>query len=168
MFSKLDASSGYWQISLHPESSRLTTFITPSGRFCFHQLPFGITSAPKIFQKRMANLLKDQEGVAAIQDNIIVFGRSVAEHDARLQQVFATIEKSGLKLNEKKCEIRKPKICYFGNVVSEEGMSPVPDKVKAIQDLPASQRTRIASSSGNDQLPWKIPTKPIACGQSNE
>ena len=137
VFSKLDASSGYWQIPLHPESSRFTTFITPSGRFFFRRLPFGITSAPEIFQKRMANLLKDQEGVAAIQDDIIVFGRSVAEHDARLQQVFATIEKSGLKLNEKKCEIRKPKICYFGNVVSEEGMSPDPDKVKAIQDLPA-------------------------------
>ena len=137
VFSKLDASSGYWQIPLHLESSRLTTFITPSGRFCFRRLPFGITSAPEIFRKRMANLLKDQEGVAAIQDDIIVFGRSVAEHDARLQQVFATIDKSGLKLNEKKCEIRKPKICYFRNVVSEEGMSPDPDKVKAIQDLPA-------------------------------
>lgn len=85
----------------------------------------------------MAKLLKDQEGVAAIQDDIIVFGRSVAEHDARLQQVFATIEKSGLKLNEKKCEIRKPKTCYFGKVVSEDGMSPDPDKIKAIQDLPA-------------------------------
>ena len=120
VFSKLDASSGYWQISLHPESSRLTTFITPSGRFCFHQLPFGITSAPKIFQKRMANLLKDQEGVAAIQDDIIVFGSSVAEHDARLQQVFAIIEKSGMKLNEKKWEIRKPKICYFGNMVQSK------------------------------------------------
>ncbi|XP_074629572.1 uncharacterized protein LOC141887195 [Acropora palmata] len=85
----------------------------------------------------MANLLKDQEGVAAIQDDIIVFGRSVAEHDARLQEVFATIEKCGLKLNEKKREIRKPKICYFGNTVGEEGMSPDPDKVQAIQDLPA-------------------------------
>ena len=137
VFSKLDASSGYWQIPLHPKSSRLTTFITSSGRFCFRRLPFGITSAPEIFQKRMANLLKDQEGVAAIQDDTIVFGRSVAEHDARLQQVFATIEKSGLKLNEKKCEIQKPKICCFGNVISEEGMSPDPDKVKAIQDLPA-------------------------------
>ena len=80
----------------------------------------------------MNNLLKGQEGVAAIQDDIIVFGRSVTEHDARLQQVFETIEKSGLKLNEKKCEIRKPKICYLGNVFSEEGMSPDPDKVKAI------------------------------------
>ena len=94
VFSKLDASSGYWQIHLHPESSRLTTFITPNGRFCFRRLPFGITSAPEIFQKRMINLLNDQEGEAAIQDDIIVFGRSVAEHDARLQQVFETIEKS--------------------------------------------------------------------------
>ena len=41
-----NASSGYWQIPLHPESSRLTTFITPNGRFCFRRLPFGITSAP--------------------------------------------------------------------------------------------------------------------------
>ena len=76
----------------------------------------------------MTNLLKDHEGVAAIQDDIIVFGRSVAEYDARLQQVFPTIGKSGLKFNDKKCEIRKPKICYFGNVVNEEGMSPDTDK----------------------------------------
>lgn len=75
--------------------------------------------------------------MAAIQNGIIIFGRSVAEHDVRLQQVFQTIEKSGLKLNEKKCEIGKPKIFYFGNVVNKEGMSPDPDKVKAIQELSA-------------------------------
>ena len=85
----------------------------------------------------MTNLLNDQEGVAAIQDDIIVYGRTVEEHDARLQKVFVTIAKSGLKLNEKKCEIRKPKICYFGNVISKEGVSPDPDKVRAIQELPA-------------------------------
>ena len=38
------------------------------------------------------NLLKDQEGMAAIQDDIIVFGRSVAEHDTGLQHVFEAIE----------------------------------------------------------------------------
>ena len=142
VFSKLDASSGYWQIPLHPESSRLTTFIIPSGRFCFRRLPFGITSAPEIFQKRMTNLLKDQEGVAAIQDDIIVYRRTVAEHDAVLQRVFETIAKSGLKLNEKKCEICKPKICYFGSVISEEGVSPDPEKAKAIQELPAPQNVQ--------------------------
>ena len=135
VFSKLDASSGYWQIPLHPDSTKLTTFITPMGRFCFRRLPFRITSAPEIFQHRMTSLLKDQEGTAAIQDDIIVYGRSVAEHDKRLQEVFEIIAKSGLKLNEKKCEIRKPKICYFGSVISEQGVSPDPEKVRAIQEL---------------------------------
>ena len=43
-FSKLDANSGFWQIGLSAESARLTTFITPFGRFCFNRLPFGISS----------------------------------------------------------------------------------------------------------------------------
>jgi len=90
----------------------------------------------------MTNLLKDQESVAAIQDDIIVYRRTVAEIDAVLQRVFETIAKSGLKLNEKKCEIRKPKICYFGSVISEEGVSPDPEKAKAIQELPAPQNVQ--------------------------
>jgi len=49
-FSALDASSGFLQIPLDPSSARLTTFITPFGRYCFNRLPFGITSAPEIFQ----------------------------------------------------------------------------------------------------------------------
>ena len=52
-FSKLDANSGFWQIQLAPESSKLTTFITPFGRFAFNRLPFGITSAPEYFQHKM-------------------------------------------------------------------------------------------------------------------
>eukprot|EP00731_Ephydatia_muelleri_P009037 Em0004g1375a len=57
VFSKLDANSGFWQIKLSESSSPLTTFITPFGRFCFQRLPFGITSAPEIFQKRMSEIL---------------------------------------------------------------------------------------------------------------
>ena len=61
-FSKLDASSGFWQIPLHPDSVKLTTFITPMGRFCFKGVPFGITCAPEIFQYHMTDLLKNEEG----------------------------------------------------------------------------------------------------------
>ena len=61
-FSKLDASSGFWQISLHPESAKLTTFITPMGRFCFERVPFGITCALEIFQCQMTDSLKNEEG----------------------------------------------------------------------------------------------------------
>ena len=51
VFSKLDANSSFWQIPLSRDSALLTTFITPFGRFCFHRLPFGITSAPEHFQR---------------------------------------------------------------------------------------------------------------------
>ena len=58
-FLLLDAASGFWQIPLDPECAKLTTFITPFGRFFFNRLPFGITSASEIFQREMTELLKD-------------------------------------------------------------------------------------------------------------
>jgi len=61
--SKLDANSELWQIPLTESSRLLTTFITPSGRYCFNKLPFGIASAPKHFQKRMSAILSGLNGV---------------------------------------------------------------------------------------------------------
>ena len=43
-FTKLDANSGFWQIKLSEGSKKLTTFITPWGRYCFNVLPYGISS----------------------------------------------------------------------------------------------------------------------------
>ena len=71
-FTKLDANSRFWQIPLTPESSRLTTFITPFGLFCFTRLPFRITSAPEHFQCQMAQILQDMEGVVCHMDDILV------------------------------------------------------------------------------------------------
>ena len=61
IFSKLDANSGFWQIPLADSSRHLTTFITPYGRNCFNKMPFGISSAPEHFQKRMSEIFEGQE-----------------------------------------------------------------------------------------------------------
>jgi len=49
-FTKLNANSGFWKLPLDEESNLLTTFVTPFGCYCFNRLPFGICSAPEIFQ----------------------------------------------------------------------------------------------------------------------
>ena len=66
VFSKLDANSGFWQVPLDPLSELLTTFITPFGRFCFHRLPFGISSAPEIFQRLMSQMLAGLPGTVCM------------------------------------------------------------------------------------------------------
>lgn len=86
MFSKLDANSGFWQIGLSPESAKLTTFLTSFGRFCFNRLPFGITSAPEYFQKRISQVLEETEGSLCQMDDILVFGKTDAELDENLEE----------------------------------------------------------------------------------
>ena len=71
-FTKLDANSGFWQVPLSKDSAYLTTFITPYGRFCFNRLPFGISSAPELFQRRMSIALNDLEGVTCLMDDILI------------------------------------------------------------------------------------------------
>ena len=104
IFTKLDANSGFWQISLTPESSRLITFIIPFGRFCFSRLPFGITSAPEYFQCQIAEILQDMEGVICHMDDILVQARTYEEHRQRLQKILLCLQESGLTLNAEKCQ----------------------------------------------------------------
>ena len=91
VFSKIDANSGFWQIPLSNESALLTTFITPFGRFCYNRLPFGITSAPELFQKRMSETLNGLPGTLCLMDDILVYGKTQAEHDQRLRKVLERV-----------------------------------------------------------------------------
>ena len=72
-FVKLDASNGYWQIKIETESSKLLTFATPFGRFCFKRLPYGILSASEIFQANISEIIEGLEGAINSQDDIIVW-----------------------------------------------------------------------------------------------
>ena len=93
LFSKLDANNGFWQVPLTEESRRLTTFITPNGRFCFNKLPFGICSAPEHFQRVMSRILSGLEGLVCLIDDTLVFGHTKEEHDRRLTAVLIPVWK---------------------------------------------------------------------------
>ncbi|XP_057191716.1 uncharacterized protein K02A2.6-like isoform X1 [Triplophysa rosa] len=135
IFSVLDANHGFWQIQLDEESSKLCTFNTPFGRYRFKRLPFGVSSAPEVFQKCIAQRLEDLEGVVNIMDDILVWGENVEQHDARLRRLLERVRSINLKLNREKCKIRMDEIKYIGHVLSGEGLKPDPDKIKAIVEM---------------------------------
>ncbi|GFO19765.1 Pol protein [Plakobranchus ocellatus] len=88
IFTKLDARSGFWQMPLDQQSRLLTTFLTPFGRFCMNRLPFGISSAPEIFQRRMSEILRDIDGVICHMDDILIHASNQNTHDERVRTVL--------------------------------------------------------------------------------
>ena len=142
VFSVLDATSGYWQVKLDEASSKLCTFNTPYGRHHFTRLPFGIKSAPKVFQHRMSELFEDVEGMKAIVDDLLIWGKDNDKHDARLEQVLNRACEVNLKFNAKKCRIRQEEVLYVGHVLSKEGLNPDPEKICAVQEMQPPQNTK--------------------------
>lgn len=135
VFSKLDAVTGFHQLELDSESSKLTCFMTPLGRFRYKRLCFGISSAPEIFQREMSKVLEGVEGVVVLMDDILCYGQDMQSHDRALQTALQRIRESGLKLNKDKCIFRQSSVVYFGHSVSEKGIQPDPHRIKAIREL---------------------------------
>jgi len=139
VFSKLDANSGFWQLPLDKESRLLTTFITPYGRYCFNRVPFGICSAPEVFQRTMSEILQGLDGVICHIDDTLVHGKNQEEHDIRLRAVLKRLEEEGVTLNEK-CEFSKHSIKFLGHIIDEHGIRPDPTKTEAIRNFPVPEK----------------------------
>ena len=141
-FSIFDALDGFTQVELDEESSYYTTMHTPWGRYRWVRLPYGVSSAPEEFQRRIHEALDGLRGVHCIADDILVVGqgntREAAneEHD---QNVLALMVRSGerhLKLNARKIQYKLQKISFMGSILDEEGIRPDPSMVAAITNMP--------------------------------
>ena len=132
---ELCVSASTWRIPIDEDSQLLTTFITSFGRYAFCTLPFGISSAPEIFQHKMSTLAEGLDGIEVIMDDILIHGRNKEEYDARPSAVLRIINDSGLKLNPKKCVFRKTELTYFSHLIWGDGIKPDPETVEALLEL---------------------------------
>ena len=114
VFTKLDMSQAYQQIELDEASKQFTVINTHKGLFTYNRLPFGISSAPAIFQRVMESLLQDIPNVAVYIDDILVAGKSHTEHIHTLERVFACLYEAGLRLKREKCSFYTPSVEYLG------------------------------------------------------
>lgn len=135
VFSKADLSSGYWHVHLDEASSYLTTFQTCHGRYRWLRLPFGTSVSAEIFQKKVLEALDGLPGIICIADDVIVHGRDTEEHDAHLRAFLQRCMEVGIKLNKDKLELHKSELTFMGHRVTQDGLQPDPEKVKAISDM---------------------------------
>ena len=131
-FTNLDLSHAYLQVPLDDESRQYVTINTHKGVFEYTRLPFGVASAPAIFQLVMENLLQGIGRVCVYIDDILVTGATEKDHLHNLTQVLQRLHKAGMRLKKDKCAFMLPSVSYLGHVISEEGLHTAESKVQAV------------------------------------
>ena len=136
-FSVLDATSGYWSLKLEDKSSYLTTFNTPCGRYRYLRVPFGLNCSQDDFQRKIDKTFEGMTGVTAIVDDILVFGKTRAEHDQNLRKVLTRAPEQGIKLNADNVKIGVTEVRYFGNILTQKCLKIDDKKLSAIRQIDA-------------------------------
>ena len=147
-FTKLDISQAYQQLLLQDESKQYTTINTHKGLYQYNRLPFGVSSAPGIFQRTMENLLHGIPCVIVRVDDILVGGKDDVDHFSNLDAVLTTIFAAGLRLKKSSCEFMVAQVTYCGYRISGSRTEPVKDKVEAIQKAPEQNVSQLRSFLG--------------------
>ena len=132
-FTKLDMSNAYLQLPLGPACKQYVTINTQKGLFQYNRLPFGVASAPAIFQRYMDTLLQGMRGVSVYLDDILIAGDSIDDNLQNLEAVLQKLNDAGLRLNRSKCFFCHPSLEYLGHIISEHGIQPTSEKVSAIK-----------------------------------
>lgn len=135
-FSRLDVKTGYHQVKLSKESQKLTTIITPFGRFMYTRLAFGIYCSGDHFVWEFTNLLYGIPNVIINVDDVCVYAKSLKEHNKILRMVCKRINDAGITLNKAKCVRGSKRIEFAGHIISEAGIDVHLDRVLAIAEFP--------------------------------
>ncbi|EYB86191.1 hypothetical protein Y032_0283g1305 [Ancylostoma ceylanicum] len=103
MFSQIDFSDAYLQVELTDEAKEVVVVNTHKGLYRYKRLPFGIKTAPGIFQSIMNKMISGLDGVAAYLDDILVVGKTPEEHKRNLFALFERIAEYGSRVELEKC-----------------------------------------------------------------
>ncbi|RLJ22797.1 hypothetical protein DJ031_00255, partial [bacterium endosymbiont of Escarpia laminata] len=136
-YTRLDMRHAYEQIELHPDSRKYVTINTPRGLFTYKRLPYGVSSAPGIYQRVMDSLLKGIKNTMVYLDDILVTGKDDEEHLQALDQVMRRLVDAGFCLKKTKCLFMNKEVEYLGHRIDAKGIHPSGNALEAVRDAPA-------------------------------
>jgi hypothetical protein len=138
ILSKIDLTSGYWQIEMGIMSIPKTAFNTRMGKYEFLAMPFGLTNAPATFQRIMNDAMRDfvHRFVVVYLDDIVIYSHSEKEHEDHLRQVLEKLREVDLFARPSKCIFGVKELEFCGHVVGKGTCKPSPTKIKIILEWP--------------------------------
>ena len=122
-------------MELDGESAPLTSYSTPFGWYFFKRMPFVITSAAEVLQKKTFQVFGDIPHVSIIADDILIATKTEGEHDVVLRKVLKKAIDNGVKFKLSKTQLKKSRVSYYGVSVGADGLKPDPVKMQAIIDM---------------------------------
>ena len=136
-FSTLDLTQGYYQMSLDERDQMKSAFTTKSGQYCFMRMPFGMTNSPCSFQRALNGVMRSVNWKKCVifMDDILVFGKTIRDHNENLESVLKVLKDSNLKVMPAKCGFLKKEIHFLGHVISSEGVKTDPRKTEAMKTM---------------------------------
>jgi len=134
-YTTLDLSHAYNQLLLNEDSRKYVTINTPKGLYRYTRLPFGIASAPAIFQRTMDSILQGVEGVACYIDDIIITGKTDEEHLEHLEEVLRRLLRHGVHVKQAKCDSYSPVWTSLGTVWTLKVFTPQRTSYKLLSKL---------------------------------
>jgi hypothetical protein len=144
VFSSLDAARGYHQIPIDKEHRWKIAFITHRGLFEYNTMPFGLKTAPAVFQWFMDGILGKLRWTAALCyiDDVVIFSDTVNDHVKHLTHVMSAAIAAGLKFYPTKCHFGYASLKLLGRRISTEGLEVLQDKLAAVRQLKPPRNLR--------------------------
>jgi len=137
-FSTLDLKSGYHQITLAERDREKTAFAVNGGKYEFCRLPFGLKNAASIFHRTIDDILREQIGKSCYVyvDDVIVFSKDEDSHVKHVEWVLKSLYEANMRVSKEKSRFFKKSVGFLGFVVTSDGATTDPEKVKAFKEYP--------------------------------
>ena len=139
IYSQIDLTSGFWQMSLSKECRPYTAFTVPGmsgSKFEWTVMPMGLQGSSSSFAMLIDFVLRKVKGISSYIDDVLAYSDTHEAQLNTLEEVFLRFRKYGLKINMSKSVFATNECQYLGFTLGQGKISPSKDKANAIKNFP--------------------------------